>query len=223
MRLKKHRAHLFLPRYGYALLVVLQPKMVFFFCFINVLFVNVANMNSAFENIFLLVVIVLSSAAALVQGVIPTAELSLRTNINDDDFTTLLVSQAFYGPALATRKDSTGRRLVTPPKDNPFLCLGADEIGVDRESVKSTKGAWMVVPRGGCTYERKTWLSQSLYETAGVIVRNTLASRYSFNETDGTILWPQEYHDYDCDYAKAEIPSNELRFFSKDEIGRAHV
>ena len=171
------------------------------------------------------VALCLSSVLIMVDAVLPTAELLLMTNSkkNMDVSATLLVSQAFYGPIAPTQKDSTSdveddrRRLTTPLAENSLLCFDAataDE-GVNQQVVDSTKGTWMVVPRGGCTYEHKTWVAQSLYKAAGVIVYNTLASRYTFNETDNTtIIFPVEYHDYDCNNAKAEIPSNELKFFS---------
>lgn len=171
------------------------------------------------------VALCLSSVLIMVDAVLPTVELLLMTNSkkNMDVSATLLVSQAFYGPIAPTQKDSTSdveddrRRLTTPLAENSFLCFDAataDE-GVNQQVVDSTEGTWMVVPRGGCTYEHKTWIAQSLYKAAGVIVYNTLASRYTFNETDNTtIIFPVEYHDYDCNNAKAEIPSNELKFFS---------
>jgi len=84
----------------------------------------------------------------------------------------------------------------------------------------------------GCSFpgadaptSKKTWIAQSVYETSGIIVYNTLDSRYSFNETadggDGGILWPLEHDDYDCDNARAEIPSNELRFFSNPDEAKS--
>jgi signal peptide peptidase-like protein 2B len=149
------------------------------------------------------------------------------------------VSQALFGPEPPQQYDNEDTRkvLVSPPTNNAFLCQNLDEIKVDRDgTTKSTKGAWMVVPRGGCTYEHKTWIAQSIYEAYGVIVYNTLDSRYSFNTTttnhdednkDGenttknndlnnknNIVWPKQYHDYDCDNARAEISSNKLRYFS---------
>jgi len=162
----------------------------------------------------------------VVDAVIPTAELLIWTNNgNTDDSTKLSVSQAFYGPTAPTQKESTSddddrRKLIFPPANNPFLCRDADDVVIKQEILESTKGALMIVPRGGCTYEHKTWVAQTLYEASGVVVYNTLASRYTFNETDGTtIIWPREYHDYDCDKAMAEIPSNELQFFSNvDEV-----
>jgi hypothetical protein len=175
------------------------------------------------------VAIFLSSVLIMVDAVLPTAELLLMTNSkkNMDVSATLLVSQAFYGPTAPTQKDSTTdvdndrKRLTTPLAENALLCFdAADDTGVNQDVVDSTKGTWMVVPRGGCTYEHKTWIAQSLYKAAGVIVYNTLASRYTFNETDSTaIIFPVEYHDYDCNNAKAEIPSNELNFFSNKDDG----
>ena len=203
------------------------------------------------------IVIALVIEVRVAEAVIPSVEVSLRTattsnaNGNGNDYsqptTTLLLSQAFFGPdppfqktssnsgGSSNSEDNINKRLVSPPVSNPFLCQERDgaTIDIDREILESTKGAWILVPRGGCTYEYKTWIAQSIYESAGVIIYNTLASRYSFNETEtdtdtdgattdgattdnnNAIVWPLEYHDYDCKNARAEIPSNDLSFFSK--------
>ena len=161
----------------------------------------------------------------LVEAVIPSVELFLQTNIdNDIPPTNLLVSQAYYGTVPPEQKIAAGednqKALVSPPTNNLFLCQSSDESEIDGNVLESTKDAWIAVPRGGCTYETKTWIAQSIYGAYGIIVYNTLGSRYSFNETtttdertDANILWPLEYFDYDCDNARAEIPSNELHFF----------
>lgn len=158
------------------------------------------------------------SSIGLADAVIPSVELTLRTSASGDDDlpTTLLVSEAFYGPEppVQGKGDYTPKALVSSPEKNRFLCENPKDIDLDNEFTESTKGAWMVVPRGGCTYEHKTWVAQSVYQAHGIIVYNTLGSKYSFNETTDEILWPTEYHDYDCDNARAEIPSNELNFFS---------
>ena len=168
-----------------------------------------------------------SSYPISVDAVIPTANLNIR--LGDEISTDLLVSQAFYGPPAPpfqtksssdNSKDDYRQNLVSAPQHNSLLCLHPDDIVIDQNTVETTKGSWMIVPRGGCTYEHKTWVAQTVYETSGVIIYNTLASRYTFNETaddDGsasTTLWPLEFHDYDCDNAMAEISSNELHFYS---------
>jgi len=177
----------------------------------------------------------LVSDVRVVDAVIPSVRLYLQTNNNDDvSSTSLLVSQAFYGPE-PPEQNSGGedkqKSLVSPPTSNSFLCQNPDELEIDRDILESTKDAWMVVPRGGCSYEHKTFIAQSIYEAYGIIVYNTLTSRYSFNETyDGNdggndkynnILWPLQYHDYDCDNARAEIPSNDLHFFSNSDEAKS--
>ncbi len=160
---------------------------------------------------------ILLSSIGLAKAVIPSVELTLRTSSSDGiPPTTLLVSEAFYGPAppVHGKGDNTPETLVSSPEKNRFLCENPKDIDFDNEFVESTKGTWMLVPRGGCTYEHKTWVAQSVYQAHGIIVYNTLGSKYSFNETNNEILWPLEYRDYDCDNARAEIPSNELNFFS---------
>ena len=154
----------------------------------------------------------------LTEAVIPSAELFFHAKSNDNDWQTpLMLSQAMYGPDPPNKGGTGGddqKSLVSSPASNIFLCQNSDRLEIDREVLESTKDTWMVVPRGGCTYEQKTWIAQSIYEAHGIIVYNTLGSRYSFNETDSAIAWPLEHHDYDCDNAQAEISSNELHFFS---------
>lgn len=163
----------------------------------------------------------------MTEAMTPSVELFFQTNgnVNDRQIPQLL-SQAAFGPD-PPKKSRAGeddqKALVSSPTSNLFLCQNFDGVEIDRDVLESTRDAWMVVPRGGCTYEQKTWIAQSIYEASGVIVYNTLGSRYSFNETDSAIVWPLEHHDYDCDNAQAEIPSNELHFFSNiDEANAAY-
>lgn len=130
-------------------------------------------------------------------------------------------------------------RLVLAPKDNPLLCN--DNITMTKHTtttttttttntpssssssyssiLQKTKGSILVVPRGECTYEYKTYIAQSYYEAAGLIIYNTLASRYTLNKTKSStptpttpytvddIIWPLQYHDYDCSYGHAVLPT----------------
>jgi hypothetical protein len=180
-------------------------------------------------------VIFASSSIRLAEAVIPSVELNLQTNNNDDASpTSLLVSQAFYGPEPPKQTHSgeeNQKALIPPPRNNLYLCENPGNYEIDQDVLESTKDAWMIVPRGGCTYEHKTWIAQSIFKAYGIIVYNTLDSRYSFNETNHDdhggnnnseqILWPVEYHDYDCDNARAEIPSNELHFFSNPDEAKS--
>ena len=165
------------------------------------------------------------SGTGSVGAVIPSVELTLQTGNNGDvPSLTLLVSQAYYGTepqVQGSGGDNRLKALVSSPEKNLFLCQSPEDTEIDQDLLESTKGNWMTVPRGGCTYEHKTWIAQSIYEAHGIIVYNTLGSRYSFNETDNVIVWPLEYHDYDCNNAKAEIASNELHFFSNPDDARS--
>eukprot|EP00535_Pseudo-nitzschia_heimii_P006816 CAMPEP_0197185936 /NCGR_PEP_ID=MMETSP1423-20130617/12920_1 /TAXON_ID=476441 /ORGANISM="Pseudo-nitzschia heimii, Strain UNC1101" /LENGTH=792 /DNA_ID=CAMNT_0042637117 /DNA_START=104 /DNA_END=2482 /DNA_ORIENTATION=+ len=161
------------------------------------------------------------------EAVIPSVELFFHAKSYSDGWQKpLLLSQAVYGPDPPIKSGGQGddqKALVSSPANNFFLCQNSDGLEIDSDVSESTKDAWMVVPRGGCTYEQKTWIAQSIYGADGIIVYNNLGSRYSFNETDSAIVWPLEHHDYDCDNAQAEIPSNELNFFSNiDEANAAN-
>ena len=170
-------------------------------------------------------VVFLVSGIRLVEAVIPSVELSFFTSGNDNaEPTSLLVSQAYYGtepPLQGSGGDDSPKSLVSPPENDLFLCQKPDEIDIDENVLEFTEDTWIAVPRGGCTYEHKTWVAQSVYKAHGVIIYNTLGSRYSFNKTDNTIMWPLEHHDYDCDNARAEIPSNELNFYSDPDEAKS--
>lgn len=189
----------------------------------------------------------------LCHALTPTAEIHVfggggsgsgATTTTTTSFT-LLATQALYGPLSPMRGrrhdididdiGTTATRLVLAPPDNPLLCRDAGGattkreaaipfVVVDESVLRETTGAILVVPRGDCTYELKTYVAQSIYKASGVIVYNTLASRYTLNKTDDhdsndndgytvdDIIWPLNRHDYDCSNGKAEIPSSDLNF-----------
>lgn len=135
-----------------------------------------------------------------------------------------------------TRKQSgggggrhTSHRLMMSPPSDPYLCNEADGVsdyknpagnaaaGVfDPDTLLSGfEDGYILVPRGQCTFEAKSRSAQRL-GAAGVVVRNTLDSRYRLkNETLGTsnsvgtmpdwsnTMWPSDKHDYECGNNKA--------------------
>ena len=180
-----------------------------------------------------------------VVGVLPTSEIHVSSN---GDRMKIWATEAMFGPrpAMVGRRgpnedqlkaDST--RLMVPPTDDPLLCDEALPPTTDRSSdnndAASTGGtssssssssqykdAIILVPRGECTYMRKTLAAQAL-GAKGVIVRNTLESRYTVNKTAHQgerypsynfkdILWPLDKHDYDCSFGQASIPDIDLSF-----------
>lgn len=158
-------------------------------------------------------------------------------------------TEARYGPrpvmigrGRGSRNEETkaaATRLMVPPTDDPLLCdeplpkpkssnkSPEDErslTGLSSSSSSSSayKDAIILVPRGECTYMRKTLAAQAL-GAKGVIIRNTLESHYTVNKTAHQgerypsynfkdIQWPVDKHDYDCDFGQASIPSADLSF-----------
>jgi hypothetical protein len=116
-------------------------------------------------------------------------------------------------------------RLVLPPETDPLLCdestgkvdyrNKADTRIFDADTKNSGyENTYLLVPRGKCSFESKARSAQRL-GASGVIVRNTLDSRYGtkreYDDDDNVVvvgdgtspdwdntIWPIEYSDYDC-------------------------
>ena len=170
-------------------------------------------MKKSFNGISLLLgAIVHLSYFRVSEAILPTSaiDVSCGNRLCDQ---TLLASQAFFGSLPAM---SVGHNLpmipIIAPADDPLLCLGS---ATDTDAIKQAKSDdasfVIVAPRGQCTFESKALAAQNLGASAIVITGN-LASRYSLNETTNEVVYPAEYHDYDCDKATADIPTNKLSF-----------
>jgi hypothetical protein len=163
-------------------------------------------------------------------AVIPSAKVTVYHPPSTDGTTQtqFLVTQAKYGPVspmesfyqrnsvLKMKETSDSTRIVVTPTNNPLLCSNDTSL-VSNDIVKGTKGSVLVVPRGTCSFQFKTWVAQSLYQASGLIIYNTLGSSYHLNETiqeptEDDVLWPLQYIDYDCSKGEADIPSNLLSF-----------
>jgi len=151
--------------------------------------------------------------------------------------TSFLASNALYGPLAPmmerTRKN-TGTRAGNNKNNNEndnninryeIVHLTEKDIennmGLCQDPSSSTQpfqisgleDAIVLIPRGNCSYEQKTWNAQQ-NGAKGVIIYNTLAARYGYNETTSDIEWPLSQHDYECQNGKAMIPMKELGFWS---------
>ena len=161
------------------------------------------------------------------QAVLPTAEILVQASDGLEKYT-MLASQASFGPLSPMEANSQApSRLQLPPLSNPLLCenvtLSSSSSSSSSNSALSLeRNTVLVVPRGDCTYQHKALQAQKL-GAVGVILYNTLASRYSINTTahEGEkfpsystkdILFPQEYYDYDCHKGSASIPTVDLSF-----------
>jgi len=119
-------------------------------------------------------------------------------------------------------------RLVLPPDADVYLCNEAEgsadysnptgnaASGVfDPDTgLSGFEGNYVLVSRGKCTFEAKARSAQRL-GASGVIVRNTLDSKYRLIDEDadtntnlqgpdwGNTKWPEEQRDYECGTNKA--------------------
>ena len=148
-------------------------------------------------------------------------DLALDVMLSDDVVPsqaryTTLASVALFGPIpLQTAAANAPQPLVLPPADNPLMCQNSSTTTTTTTSWPSN--AIVMVPRGVCTFQTKVYHAQQLGAKA-VLIYGTLASRYSLNETNDNaatmedIIYPLEYHDYDCSKGQAWIDRNALSF-----------
>eukprot|EP00956_Cyclotella_meneghiniana_P024267 scaffold48541_cov63-Cyclotella_meneghiniana.AAC.2 len=106
--------------------------------------------------------------------------------------------------------------IVPPPPSDPLLCNEAtgssnyiNPVGtVDLSDMGYLYNRYVYVPRGSCSFEAKTRSAQRL-GAAGILIYNTLHSRYSSIDQDkeytnspnpdyGNIEWPSNLIDYEC-------------------------
>eukprot|EP00979_Chaetoceros_neogracilis_P013727 scaffold4037_cov265-Chaetoceros_neogracile.AAC.9 len=158
-----------------------------------------------------------------IKAILPTAAIDIRCTDNESCDTTLFASQASFGafPDMNAESNEPMAPMI-PPTDDPLLCNGASAEDDDFVIPGFSKFV-MIVPRGGCTFQQKTANAEFL-GASGIIIYGTLASRYSLNSTliamndnivtPESVVYPQQYYDYDCDKASAEIPLSRLSFDS---------
>jgi hypothetical protein len=153
-----------------------------------------------------------------------------RSTTNDDEqagsaatptasTTTFLASNALYGPWAAmvgTDQQHQYPLVHVTEEDTPNIGLcGDDDATSSTTTIPGLQDAIVLVPRGNCTYQQKTLIAQQ-NGAKGVIVYNTLASRYGYNATTLQVSWPISKHDYDCANGMAYIPMDELGFWSSN-------
>lgn len=162
----------------------------------------------------------------LCQSILPTAGIDISISTGEDVVRkTLFASQASFGawPAMEARNNDP-MTPVLPPKDDPLLCLGLYSASNRTVAPYNSSSKFVIiVPRGTCSFEKKAMNAQKLGASA-IIIYGTLASRYSLNTTQASvrggddkgtvddIIYPQQYYDYDCSKASAEIPMSSLSF-----------
>lgn len=126
--------------------------------------------------------------------------------------------------------------LVTPPSSDEYLCnesegdsdylnaSGNSNVFDSQSGLSGMEGRFILVPRGHCTFEAKARSAQRL-GAKGVIIRNTLDSRYGLKDESigdagiSNIRWPKPRQDYECEPKaadkfgfRAEVDINRFRF-----------
>jgi len=147
------------------------------------------------------------ASAVLPTGVVSVVGRSLDNGAVTTEYS-LLGSQASFGavPPMGSGVGSDAMSLMVPPAEDELLC------GSYAESESSARSA-MIVARGGCTFEQKALAAQALGASA-IVIHNTLASRYSLNETTGEPIWPQDKFDYDCNFGQATLTDSDMSALS---------
>lgn len=101
--------------------------------------------------------------------------------------------------SFGAHQDVTGILQNPPSTVDSRLCNET----IDYSSL-SWSGDIMLIPRGNCTFERKAYNAQQMGASA-VIIYNTLESRYKFNATTETVIYPTNKLDYECNNGESNI------------------
>ena len=147
----------------------------------------------------LLLLVIRSSA---VHAIIQTAQVDVQ--LSNGESYSLFASQASFGsnPKMGV-ENNEAHLLSVAPLNNPLLCRN------DTNNDPAVRGTFVMVPRGECTFETKAMNAQRM-GAAGVIVRGSLNSRYSLNDTTSEVIYPSEFNDFDCSKGRAEIPASAI-------------
>lgn len=168
--------------------------------------------RTEFTRLLLAFLLLLCSSTCQVKAILPTAEVIITNGQNVQSF---LASQASFGGHLSQDTSSSSSFFALRHTDS-LLC----------QNVTSTSNEFqdsiVLVPRGECTYQHKAFVAQQM-GAKGIVIYNTLASRYSLNTTTATtnkqqtsikdIIFPQPFLDYDCQMlGSVEIPTSDIQF-----------
>ena len=113
--------------------------------------------------------------------------------------------RATYGD-FGSRAKFTGLSLTATPPTDILLCGNDTTTSVSGPNTNTNTGSSestftdlsvLLVPRGECSFEYKLQRALS-WGAMGVIIYNTLESRYNWNETSGEVVYPKPRVDYDC-------------------------
>ena len=146
-----------------------------------------------------------------VEAVLPTAAIDVfftDSGTSGPAITTLLASQASFGAwPMMGRENNSPITPTLPPSDNDLLC---NEPSTNQANMYTSKHA-LLVPRGTCSFQKKAYAAQSMGAGA-ILIYGSLGSRYAYNDTTASLIYPQPKLDYDCNYGQALIPTSSLVF-----------
>ena len=148
-------------------------------------------------------------------SILPTAEITIvQTSIspsstyrsvaqsnNDKILTTLLASEASFGPFVPMKHHDDEKNMSFPPYLSTNLFCDESDLPSNIQS------NIIAVPRGKCSFQKKASLVQQV-GGSGMIVYNTLDSRYDVNASG--VIYPVNKQDYDCSYGSVNIPVQDI-------------
>lgn len=172
----------------------------------------------------------LSLPFVICAAVTPDTVIELFASNNSDlSVPTLstLASKALFGPHLHFGKPSSYNDasiplpIRLPPDDNQLLCDAPSS-----DATTSFSGTILLIPKGGCTYQRKVYHAQ-LLGAKHAIIHATLADKYrspmqTFMSEKAT-TYPTQDVDYYCENGRSYIPETEIKFIPSPMIQRMMI
>lgn len=148
------------------------------------------------------VLLLLVFGSTNVHAITQTAQVDVQ--LSNGGTYSIFASQASFGsyPKMGV-ENNEAHLLSLAPRNNPLLCRN------DTSADPAVSGTFVMVPRGECTFETKAMNAQRM-GAAGLIVRGSLASRYSLNATTNEVIYPSQFNDFDCSKGRAEIPASAI-------------
>jgi hypothetical protein len=147
-----------------------------------------------------LLLLLVSSITA--HAITQTAQVDVQ--LSNGESYTFYASQASFGtyPKMGVEHNQA-HSLSLAPRNNALLCNNVTRADPAMDNT------FLMVPRGECSFETKAMNAQRL-GAAGLIVRGSLLSRYSINETSKEVIYPSQFNDFDCSRGRAEIPASAI-------------
>jgi len=159
---------------------------------------------------------IVSCAAVTPDTVIELFAPNEESELSSTPALSIFASKALFGPRFHFGKPSYSDDasipvpIRLPPGDNPLLCNEPSSGATTYFS-----GTMLLIPKGGCTYQRKVYHAQ-LLGAKHAIIHATLADKYTSREqppkSEYDTIYPTPYVDYDCENGRSYIPENELKF-----------